>query len=100
MLFIDQTPSFEDEPFCILWCRHQDDVGLFARFRRFVAEQIEFAQLELGVSVRLVQLHGSAQFGECALKICRPAQLEVCQGQAVMSIGIFRVELHHILEFN
>ena len=99
-LFIDQTPSFEDEPFCILWRRHQDDISLCACLTRFSAEQVQFSQLELGVSVRLVQLRCSNQFGECVLKMCCTTQLDVCQGQAVMGIGIVRVELHNVHEFN
>ena len=97
--FINKTLPFENESRSIVRGRYQDHVSLLTRFRRFVSEQEEFAQLEVGILVCIVQLYCSAEFGECSLKIRCPTQFEICQGQAVMAAGIFRVELRHVLEF-
>src|SRR2546425_10522502 len=96
----DETLSTQDQAVGISGCRCKDHVCSLARLGGFVAQQIQFAEFELRIAVRSVQIDRLGEFAKGCLQMGDVTEFQICQCQPIMSVSVLRIELDDIFKLD
>ena len=100
LLLADEALSTQDQSLGVLRCGCEDDIGALARLGGFTGQQIQFAEFELRVAVRNVQLDRLGEFGKGRLQIGDVTEFQICQCKPIMSVSVLRIDLDDIFKLD